>query len=64
MPLLHEDQVVGVLSLYGAEAFRDDQAQMIQLVAPSLARMFAAVAAPPIKAARPALVRSHDRLTA
>ena len=64
VPLLHDDRVVGVLSLYGADAFRDDQAQTIQLVAPSLAQMFAAVVAPPIKAARPALVRSHDRLTA
>lgn len=59
VPLLDDGHVVGVLSLYGAEAFRDDQAQTIQLVAPSLAQMFAAIAVPvPVKATRPMLVRS------
>jgi putative nucleotidyltransferase with HDIG domain len=58
VPLMHNEQVVGVLSLYGAAAFRDDQAQTIQLVAPSLAQMFAAIAvAAPVKATRPTLVR-------
>jgi putative methionine-R-sulfoxide reductase with GAF domain len=58
VPLIHADQVVGVLSLYGAAPFDERQSQTIQLVAPSLAQMFAAVAAPSaIKASRPTLVR-------
>ncbi len=58
VPLIHADQLVGVLSLYGAEAFDDEQARTIQLVAPSLAQMFAAIAVPASgKATRPTLVR-------
>ena len=58
VPLIHRDQLVGVLSLYGAAAFDEEQAKTIQLVAPSLAQMFAAVAAQnPVKAMRPTLVR-------
>lgn len=58
VPLIHGDQLVGVLSLYGPVPFDDKQTQTIQLVAPSLAQMFAAVAAPTaVKAARPTLVR-------
>jgi putative nucleotidyltransferase with HDIG domain len=59
VPLMDADRMVGVLSLYGAGAFRDDQAQTLQLVAPSLAQMFAAIAvATPVKVARPTLVRT------
>jgi putative nucleotidyltransferase with HDIG domain len=58
VPLIHREQLVGVLSLYAATPFADDQAQAIQLVAPSLGQMFAAVAVPtPIKATKPTLVR-------
>ena len=58
VPLIHCDQLVGVLSLYGATPFDERQTQTIQLVAPSLAQMFAAVAAPTaLKGARPTLVR-------
>lgn len=58
VPLIHGDQLVGVLSLYSATSFDEEQAQTIQLVAPSLAQMFAAVAAPTaVKANRPSLVR-------
>ena len=59
VPLIHRDQLVGVLSLYGAAPFDEHQARTIQLVAPSLAQMFAAVAVPtPVKATRPTLVRA------
>ena len=59
VPLLHDDRLVGVLSLYAAAAFDDEQAQTIQLVAPSLGQMFAAItSATPVKVSRPTLVRS------
>ena len=58
VPLMHHDRMVGVLSLYAAEAFAEAQAQAIQLVAPSLGQMFAALSpASPSKANRPTLVR-------
>jgi len=40
LPLSHDGQLVGVLSLYGAEAFRDEQVQTVQSVLPHLAQMF------------------------
>jgi hypothetical protein len=42
-PLVTERQVAGVLSLYAADAFRDDQAETLQVVMPHLANMFLAI---------------------
>jgi hypothetical protein len=39
-----ESQVVGVLTLYQAQAFGEEQARALQLVAPHLAQMFLALA--------------------
>jgi GAF domain-containing protein len=59
VPLMHNDRLVGVLSLYATAAFDEEQARTIQLVAPSLGQMFAAIAvATPAKVSRPTLVRS------
>ena len=44
VPLMHEGSVAGVLSVYGAEAFREDQAQSLQMVAPHLGQMLSALA--------------------
>jgi putative nucleotidyltransferase with HDIG domain len=43
LPLATEGQLAGVLSLYSAEPFRDDQAQTLQAVLPHLALMFLAL---------------------
>jgi putative nucleotidyltransferase with HDIG domain len=43
LPMIVEDQLVGVLSLYAAEAFRDDQTETLQLVMPHLAQMLASI---------------------
>lgn len=40
LPLVHEGQVAGVLSLYSATAFSEEQAQTLQSVLPHLAVMF------------------------
>ena len=40
LPLVAEGRLLGVLSLYGAEPFKDDQAQTLQFVLPHLAQMF------------------------
>jgi putative nucleotidyltransferase with HDIG domain len=40
LPLAAEGQLAGVLSLYSAEPFRDDQAQTLHAVLPHLALMF------------------------
>jgi putative nucleotidyltransferase with HDIG domain len=40
LPLVHEGQVAGVLSLYGSTAFSEEQAQTLQSVLPHLAVMF------------------------
>jgi putative nucleotidyltransferase with HDIG domain len=44
LPLIDAGEVVAVFSVYANEAFRDDQSRTLQLVAPHLARMLAAVA--------------------
>ncbi len=43
MPLPDAGGVVAVLSVYAAEPFRDDQARMLQVVAPHLGHMLASV---------------------
>jgi GAF domain-containing protein len=45
LPLTDAGEVVAVLSVYADEVFRDDQSRTLQLVAPHLGRMLAAVAA-------------------
>lgn len=40
LPLVAEGRLLGVLSLYGADPFRDDQAETLQFVLPHLAQMF------------------------
>jgi GAF domain-containing protein len=42
-PLVTSDQLAGVLSLYAAERFRDDQSSTLQFVVPHLAQMFASL---------------------
>lgn len=42
-PLIDDAQVAGVLSLYAAEAFRDEQIQTLQFVMPHLAQMLLSV---------------------
>jgi putative nucleotidyltransferase with HDIG domain len=42
-PLVAGEQLAGVLSLYAAEQFRDDQASTLQFVVPHLAQMFASL---------------------
>jgi len=49
VPLIHDDQVIGVLSLYSPVEFREGQTQTIQQVAPHLAQVFADVSAPKLK---------------
>ena len=46
VPLIHESNVVAVISLYGSlpEAFTDDHARLLTLLAPSLATSIASVA--------------------
>ena len=44
LPLVAEGRLLGVLSLYGAEPFKDDQAQTLQFVLPHLASMFRSLA--------------------
>jgi putative nucleotidyltransferase with HDIG domain len=39
-PLVSDGKLAGVLSFYGAEAFKDEQAQTLQFVMPHLAQMF------------------------
>jgi putative nucleotidyltransferase with HDIG domain len=48
---------VGVLTLYGSESFGEDEARMLQLVAPHLAQMFVALE----ERQEPALVRTGSR---
>jgi hypothetical protein len=40
LPLVHEGQMAGVLSLFAATPFSDEQAQTLQFVLPHLAAMF------------------------
>ena len=40
LPLVADGQLAGVLSLYSAEAFKEEQAQTLQFVMPHLAQMF------------------------
>jgi putative nucleotidyltransferase with HDIG domain len=42
-PLVAEGQLAGVLSLYGPDAFREDQTQTLQFVMPHLAQMFVSI---------------------
>jgi putative nucleotidyltransferase with HDIG domain len=43
LPLVAEGEFAGVLSLYNAEAFREDQVQTLQFVMPHLGQMFLAM---------------------
>jgi hypothetical protein len=43
LPLVADGQLVGVLSLYGAEAFKEEQSQALQFVMPHLGQMFLAL---------------------
>ena len=43
LPLVAEGQLAGVLALYGADAFRDDQAETLQFVMPHLGQMLLAI---------------------
>jgi putative nucleotidyltransferase with HDIG domain len=59
LPLMDAGEVVAVLSVYADEAFRDDQSRTLQLIAPHLGRMLAAVTAQGrAAAADPAAVRA------
>jgi hypothetical protein len=60
VPLVHDGDVVGVLTLYAPDAFDDEQAQAVQVVAPHLAQMFAAVTAPAHEAPKTAPFRSRS----
>jgi putative nucleotidyltransferase with HDIG domain len=40
LPLVSDGQLAGVLSLYGAEPFKEEQAQTLQFVMPHLGQMF------------------------
>ena len=40
LPLVADGQLAGVLSLYSAEAFKEEQAQTLQFVMPHLGQMF------------------------
>jgi signal transduction protein with GAF and PtsI domain len=60
VPLVHDGDVVGVLTLYAPDAFDDEQAQAVQVVAPHLAQMFAAVTAPAHEAPKAAPFRSRS----
>ena len=42
-PLVAEGELAGVLSLYGADAFREEQTQTLQFVMPHLAQMFVSI---------------------
>ena len=44
VPLVHSDSVEGVLSVYGADAFREEQAQALSMIGPHLGQMLAAAA--------------------
>jgi phosphoserine phosphatase RsbU/P len=46
VPLIHDGNVLAVISLYGSmpDAFTDDQARLLTLLAPSLATSIASVA--------------------
>jgi hypothetical protein len=52
LPMLNDGQLVGVLSLYGAQPFKDEQTQTLQFVMPHLAQMF--LSAAPREEATPA----------
>jgi GAF domain-containing protein len=43
LPLVAEGQLTGVLSLYAADAFREEQVQTLQFVMPHLGQMFLAL---------------------
>jgi putative nucleotidyltransferase with HDIG domain len=43
LPMVSDGQLAGVLSIYGAEPFAEEQAQKLQMVAPHLAQMFVAI---------------------
>ena len=46
LPLVADGQLAGVLSLYSAEAFKEEQAQTLQFVMPHLGQMFLCARAP------------------
>ena len=60
LPLVAEGHVAGVLSLYGAESFKEEQAQTLQFVMPHLGQMFVSLPrrssdSPPAAAAKSSL---------
>ena len=59
VPLVHDDEVIGVFTLYGAEAFSETQTEHLLMIAPHLARMVAAATASR-RIPRPVLVHSRS----
>jgi putative nucleotidyltransferase with HDIG domain len=60
LPLIAEGQLAGVLSLYSAESFKEDQTDTLQFVMPHLGQMFLSLPrrggdSPPVAAAKPSL---------
>ncbi|MBY0494422.1 MAG: HD domain-containing protein [Cyanobacteria bacterium] len=60
LPLVADGQVAGVLSLYSAESFKEEQTQTLQFVMPHLGQMFVSLSrrssdSPPAAAAKPSL---------
>ena len=60
LPLVADGHVAGVLSLYSAESFKEEQAQTLQFVMPHLGQMFLSLSrrnsdSPPAVAAKPSL---------
>jgi putative nucleotidyltransferase with HDIG domain len=60
LPLVADGQLAGVLSLYAAESFKEEQAQTLQFVMPHLGQMFVSLSrrssdSPPAAAAKPSL---------
>ena len=60
LPLVAEGELAGVLSLYSAESFKEDQTETLQFVMPHLGQMFLSLPrrggdSPPVAAAKPSL---------
>ena len=62
LPLLDGGELVAVLSVYTTEPFRDEQARTLQMVAPHLGRMLAAVTQGRSEAPEPASRPAGSRL--
>jgi putative nucleotidyltransferase with HDIG domain len=62
-PLVAEGHLAGVLSLYSADAFRDEQTQTLQFVMPHLAQMFMSIERR-VEAAPPGITKQPLRIIA